>query len=273
MRARATAGGQYLNAQPSSQYYADTLAGKYLNGNPYLDAIVRQSDDAATRAVNQRFAAAGMGAGMSTPYADLLGRSIADSENRLRYGAYNDELNRMGAIGAQSDNVWSGERGRMDAANAQVAADHNANQHRALAAANSLGSQYASSGQLALGAQQAKDQAFNNDRSARLAAAQASDAQQSQQAAQVLQALGLTGELANAQYAGVAPALNLLSTASQIPYYGLSAYAGDLDALAGKYGTTTGTTTQSQNFGSVLGQLANTGLSSWASGGFKPIKL
>ena len=300
-------GGKYLNAQPSAQFYTDTLSGKYLNANPYLDAMVKQADDAATKAVNQRFAASGMGAGMSTPYADLLSRNLADSENTLRYGAYKDELarmsqvggqsdaawsnelNRMATVGAQSDAAWSGERSRMDAANGLLASDYNANADRALSAANSLGSQYNASGQLQLGAQQARDQAFASDRSAqlaaaqalgqqynandatRLSAAQAADGAQNQQAAQMLQALGMTGDLSNAQYAGVAPAISLLNTASQTPYYGLQAYAGALDNLAGRYGTSVGNSSQTP---STFKQIQNgLGFAAQIAGGFSDVRL
>jgi len=253
----------------SAQFYKDTLAGKYLNANPYLDAIVRQSGDAATKAVNQRFGAAGMGSGLSTAYADLLSRNLADSENRLRYGAYNDELTRMGTIGGQSD------------------AQYNASQDRSLNAATGLGSLYNQTGQLQLAAQQAKDQAFGNDRTAQLAAAQAlgqqqtadnstalnaasaADTQYNQRIAQQLQALGLVPELANAQYAGVSPALASLQAAASIPYTGVNNYAALVNGLTGKYGTetTNSVTKQSSNIGEMLSGLANTAISAYAGGG------
>ena len=85
--------------------------------------------------------------------------------------------------------------------------------------------------------------------------------------AQMLQALGMTGDLSDAQYAGIAPALSLLTAASQTPYYGLQAYSGSLDGLAGKYGTKT--EVASQNLGAMLNGLANTAMQGWASGGFK----
>ena len=253
----------------SAQFYHDTLAGKYLNANPYLDAIVRQSDDAATKAVNRRFAASGMGEGLSTAYADLLSRNLADSETKLRYGAYGDELARMGTIGAQSD------------------AEYNATRDRSLSAATGLGGLYNQTGQLKLAAQQARDQAFNNDRSAQLAAAQAlgqqqtadnagtlnaasaADAQYTQQIAQQLQALGLVPELTNAQYAGVSPALAALQAGASIPYTGVNNYAALVNGLTGKYGTeaTNSTTKQSGNIGEMLSGLAGSALSGFASGG------
>jgi hypothetical protein len=249
----------------SAQFYKDTLSGKYLNANPYLDAIVRQADAAATKAVNQRFGASGMGGGLSTAYADLLSRNLADSENRLRYGAYNDELARMGTIGAQSDSQY------------------NATQDRSLSAASGLGNLYNQTGQLKLAAQQARDQAFSNDRAAQLAAGQAlgqqqtadnttqlnaasgADAQYNQQIAQQLQALGLVPELANAQYAGVSPALSALQAAASIPYTGVNHYADLVNGLTGKYGnqTTNSVTKESGNIGQMLSGLAGSALSSF----------
>lgn len=246
----------------SAQFYKDTLAGKYLNNNPYLDAIVQQGTDAATKAVNRRFAAAGMGDGLSTPYADLLSRNIADTSNQLRYTAYNNELNRMGQVGGQSDAEYNATKDRaLQAANG-LGSLYNSSADRALSAATSLGSLYNQTGQLDLSAQQAKDQAFNNDRAAQLAAAQAlgqqrtadnttalnaasaADTQHDQQIAQMLQALGLVPELASAQYAGVSPALAALQQAASIPYTGVNNYAALVNGLTGKYGTETTNSTQ-----------------------------
>jgi hypothetical protein len=256
------AGMSAQKANPdSTQFYKDTLAGKYLNANPYLDAIVRQSDDAATKAVNQRFAAAGMGNGLSTAYADLLSRNLADSENKLRYGAYNDELSRMGTIGAQSDS------------------EYNATQDRALNAANDLGGLYNQTGQLKLSAQQAKDAAFQADRAAQLSAAQAlggqtntdntarlnaataADTQYNQQIAQQLDALKMLPDLISAQYAGVSPALSALQAAASIPYTGVNNYAALVNRLTGKYGVDTTDTTETKSGGlgtALLGALGGT---------------
>jgi hypothetical protein len=229
----------------SAQFYKDTLSGKYLNANPYLDSMVAQSDAAATKALNQRFAAAGMGAGLSTPYADLLSRNLADSENKLRYGAYNDELNRMGTIGGQSD------------------AQYNATQDRSLNAATGLGNLYHQTDQLKLAAAQAMGQQQTADNTTALNAAGAADTQYNQQIAQQLQALGLVPELTNAQYAGVSPALAALQSAASIPYTGINNYAGLVNGLTGKYGnqTTNSTTTESGNIGQMVSGLAGSALS------------
>ncbi len=279
--ASAVAGGQYLNAQPSADMYADTLAGKYLDGNPYLDKIVAQANDTVTTAANRRFAQAGMGDGLSSAFAGVLSKNLADSENGLRFTNYNQERDRQVQVGAQSDSVWSGERGRMDNANQIASGNYNAAQDRGLAASQSLGSLY-NAGQdrqlsaatglgslynstagLGLQAQQAKDSAFQSDRNSQLAAAQAlggrvdagnqtafqaaqaGDNNYNAQMQQMLSALGMTGGLESAQYAGINPALGLLGAAAEIPYTGLNAYAGTLGSLTGKYGTQTGSSSPS----------------------------
>jgi hypothetical protein len=253
----------------TSQFYKDTLSGKYLNNNPYIDQMAQQAMDSALKSVNQRYAASGMGAGMSTPYAAAAGDTVANANNTLRYTNYNNELQRMGTIGAQSDG------------------EYDRTQDRSLSAANSLGSQYNASGQIQLGAQQAKDAAFNNDRSAQLAAGQSlgsqynannatalagatgADNQQNQQIQQMLAAMGLAPGLANAQYAGVSPALQALTSAAQIPYTGVNNYAGLVNSLTGKYGNTdsSSTTTQSSNIGQMMTGLAGSALGAFATGG------
>jgi hypothetical protein len=245
----------------TSQFYQDTLGGKYLNNNPYIDQMAQQSQDAALKSVNQRFAASGMSEGMSTPYASAAGSSVADANNTLRYGAYKDELNRMGQIGGQSDGMY------------------NATQDRSLSAATSLG-------QLQLGAQQAKDASFNSDRNAQLAAAQSLGSQYtsgqktgldaattlgsqyltgqgqqigaaqglgSQYSADNATSLAATNGMSQAQIQALAQATGLsaaqlaaLQTSGQLPYTGLNAYAGDMNSLIGKYGTNTGSGTSTE---------------------------
>lgn len=222
----------------TSQFYKDTLSGKYLNNNPYLDAITQQGTDAALKAVNQRFGAAGLGAGISTPYTDVASKSITDANNTLRYGAYNNELNRMGQIGGQSD------------------------------------AEYNATGQLKLGAQQAKDAAFNNDRSAQLAAAQGLGSQYNannntalnatnSSVQSILAGLGLAPGMANAQ-------LNALGASATLPFAGTSAYASLINGLTAKYGNQSGTSTSSSTpgLGAVAAGLGGSALAGWASGGF-----
>jgi len=225
----------------SASYYGDVLSGKYLDaGNPYLGAMLQQSDDAVTKAANQRFAAAGMGAGLSTPYMDVLSKNLANSENTLRYQDYDNQLNRMTQVGAQSD------------------AGYNAAQDRALSAASDLGNLYNQTQQQQLSAAQALGAQTNLDNQTALAAANGN-------VSNILQALGLTGGLTDAQYAGVAPAISALQAAASIPYTGVNNYANLVNGLTGKYGTDTTNSTQttSSNIGQVLSGLAGSALSSF----------
>ena len=201
----------------SAGYYKDVLGGKYLDaGNSYLGAMLQQSDDAVTKAANQRFAAAGMGAGLSTPYMDVLTRNLANGENTLRYQDYDNQLNRMTQVGAQSD------------------AGYNASQDRSLSAANSLGDLYNETQKQQLDAAQALGNQTNLDNRTALDAADSS-------VKSIIQALQAIPGLADAQYAGVAPALSALQSAAAIPYTGVNNYAGLVNGLTAKYGNTNST--------------------------------
>lgn len=218
----------------TSQFYHDTLAGNYLNNNPFIDRIAQQGQDAALKAVNQRFAATGIGEGLSTPYAQAAGGSIADANNNLRYTAYGNELNRMGQIGAQSDSQF------------------NATGDRNLAAAQGLGSLSNSTDALRLNAQQAKDGAFQSDRSSQLAAAQSLGSQNNLNNAtslaatggniqSILSGLGLGTNIADSQYKGIAGS-------AMLPYAGLEGYSDLINSLTGRYATTNGTSTGTEKY-------------------------
>jgi hypothetical protein len=221
----------------SSQFYKDTLGGKYLNGNPYLDSIVKQGTDAATKGLNQRFAASGMGEGMGTPYAQALGSAVSDTNNQLRYGAYKDELGRMGTIGAQSD------------------AQYNAGLDRALTASNDLAGQYNQATGLRTSAAAAMGNQNTADNATSLNAANGS--MQS-----ILSALGLSGTLSQDQ-------LNALQTAAGIPYTGVNAYSGIVNGLTGKYGNVdqTGTSKTTGNLGQMWLQAGGQAAQAFAMGG------
>jgi len=239
----------------TSGYYKDVIGGKYLDNNPYVDAMAQQATDAATKAQNSRFAASGMGEGMSTPYSQALGKSVADANNGLRYQNYNAERQLQQQASGMSDS------------------EYNATQDRNLSAATGLGSLYNQTGALNLSAQQAKDAAFNNDRNSHLAAATALGNQNNADNAtslgaangsmsSILQALGLSGTLSQDQLAA-------LQTAAGIPYTGVNAYSNIVNGLTGKYGTnsTNSTQTQSGNIGQMLSGLAGSALGAFAGGG------
>ena len=67
----------------------DTLAGKYLQGNPYLDRILATTRENITNDVNGQFSGAGRyGSGM---HAGVLAKYLADAENQARYNKYATE--------------------------------------------------------------------------------------------------------------------------------------------------------------------------------------
>lgn len=346
---QAVLGGKYLNANPGYDQYMKTLNGDYLDGNPYIDAIAKQGEDAATKAANQRFAASGLGAGLSSAYTNVLSRNVADAGNAVRYENYNAERGRQLQAGSQADAAFANERGNMESASGRISSNYNLGQDRSLSAAQalsagsradtsqrltalqalsganqqqfenratvagSLGSLYDQQQGRQLQGQQARDQSFQADRSAQLAAAQGlgslynqgadrqlsaaqglgslynsgqqnqisaagtlgsqfNQGQQTQlQAAQaqdsaygdersrMLSALGITGQLTDAQYAQIAPLLQLIQSGAQTPFAGTAAYNAGVNGLTSGYGTQTGT--QSPSLASQFGQAAQIGAS------------
>ncbi len=76
--------------------YNDTIGGKYLDGNPYVDGMIEQGDREITDQVTSAFGNR-HGSGY---WADALGRELADNRTRLRFGNYNQERsNQMDAAG------------------------------------------------------------------------------------------------------------------------------------------------------------------------------
>jgi hypothetical protein len=266
--ASSVAGGQYLNHQPSADLYSRMMDPSAMNGNPFLQSVIDQTNEDVTRNANRQFASRGMGAGLSTPFVDVLSRNLANNEGQLRYTNYNDASNRALQAGGQSDAAFSAERGRMDASNGLLANNYNAGQDRSLAAAQALNQSGQAAAQQRLGAAQSlggqytaganRDlSAFNANQDRALDAAKAGDASQANQVSQMLQALGLTGQLEQAGYADWAPRTDLLKTAATIPYLGLDAYQTALSNLSGAGRTQTG-----PGIGSVIGGGLASGLGS-----------
>jgi hypothetical protein len=246
-------------ASPSANYYGQVLGGQYLNSNPYINAMAQQGTDAATKAVNARYAATGMGAGLSTPYASALATGVADASNSLRYGAYNDGISQMNNAAGQADAATNAANQiRLGAANDQA--------QNQIAAAGALGSQYLQGQQDQTSAASALGSQYLQGQQNQLGAATQADAAQNAQVNQMLAALGLAPGLASAQYAGVSPALSMLSEAASIPYTGIGAYSGQLSGLTKGYGTSTtnGTQTVDEDPGMALTGLANTALAGWS---------
>jgi hypothetical protein len=86
----------------------DTLAGKNLNGNPYLDKLLAATRADTTNAVNSQFEGAGRYG--SANYAGALGKAIANAEDQVRYGNYSQERqNQLNAVG-QAQSLMGGSQ-------------------------------------------------------------------------------------------------------------------------------------------------------------------
>lgn len=79
----------------------DTLAGKNLMGNPYLDKILAATRENTTDTVNGQFERSGRyGGGM---HAAILARELAKAEDQARYANYAQERQaQLGAVGQAS---------------------------------------------------------------------------------------------------------------------------------------------------------------------------
>ena len=82
-------------------YYNDVLSGQYLNGNPYLQAIIDASKGDIMDSVGSQFELGGR-YGPNAAYGKGLGTALANMESTLRYGDYNNQMNRMDTAAAGS---------------------------------------------------------------------------------------------------------------------------------------------------------------------------
>lgn len=89
-----------------------TLNGDFLNGNPYLDAILGKTRQSVTDGVDSQFSAAGRyGSGM---HAGILARELADAENQARFNNYAMERqNQIGAVD-QAQGLMNGTTGLLN---------------------------------------------------------------------------------------------------------------------------------------------------------------
>ena len=73
----------------ANSYATDVLGGKYLNNNPYMDAMINSTNQGVTDQINSIFAKSGTA--MGTPYASALGTALANADNNLRFQDYSQE--------------------------------------------------------------------------------------------------------------------------------------------------------------------------------------
>ena len=86
----------------------DTLSGKYLSGNPYLDKILATTRQNTMDSVGPQVSQAGRyGSGMNQ---DVMARAIADAENRARYGDYAIERGYQNDAVGQAQGLMGGSQ-------------------------------------------------------------------------------------------------------------------------------------------------------------------
>lgn len=112
-------------------YGADVLAGNYLEGNPYLDDIISQSNNDI---LNQTQAAMGLkGLTGGSDYAGIIGDRIAENTLGLRYNDYNTERGRMDSAADRSTSLAAADylpvNGLMSSIQAQQAPLNAASQY------------------------------------------------------------------------------------------------------------------------------------------------
>ncbi|MCB4860792.1 hypothetical protein K7W03_14450 [Sphingobium sp. PNB] len=94
-------GNPALNA--AQGYNTDVLSGKYLNGNPHLQAIIDNTNNDVTNSVQSSLGTRGLTGG--SDYAKIIARELAKNESNLRYGDYSNERNAMATAAGQSPSL------------------------------------------------------------------------------------------------------------------------------------------------------------------------
>lgn len=81
--------------QPGMNYANDVLGGKYLNANPFTDAMTARAGQDAANSVNSTFSMAGRTGSLN--HATDLARGVAQAENGVMFGNYANERNNQNA--------------------------------------------------------------------------------------------------------------------------------------------------------------------------------
>lgn len=90
----------------------DSLAGKYLNGNPYIDGILAKTRENITSNVGSAFSGAGRYG--SDYHAGEMTRQLADAENQLRFQNYGMERGYMQDNIGNAQNMMGGAQGLLN---------------------------------------------------------------------------------------------------------------------------------------------------------------
>lgn len=90
----------------------DTISGKYLNGNPYLEGMIGQTRDNVTDQVNGQFSLGGRyGSGQHT---GILAKYLADAENNMRFNNYGMERGYQNQAIDQAQSLMNGSQGLLN---------------------------------------------------------------------------------------------------------------------------------------------------------------
>lgn len=101
-----------LNAARS--YYVDVLSGKYLEGNPQLQAMIDQTGGDVRNGVSASLGTRGLTGGSA--YAGIISRELAKNSTGLRYEDYNNQLGRMDNAAATVGSLGQAESAMLDPA-------------------------------------------------------------------------------------------------------------------------------------------------------------
>lgn len=92
----------------AQNYAQDTLGGKYLENNPYLENIINTTNDSVTDRTNAGIGTRGQTGGSA--HMELLSQNLADNESGLRWNNYNTERQNMNNMAAMSPSLAAGQQ-------------------------------------------------------------------------------------------------------------------------------------------------------------------
>jgi hypothetical protein len=90
----------------------DTLGGKYLDGNPWLDAMINQTKENVSNDVASRYSQAGR---YGSAYGQgAMAKALADAENQARYQNYATERGYQNEAVGQAQQLMGGSQGLLN---------------------------------------------------------------------------------------------------------------------------------------------------------------
>jgi hypothetical protein len=90
----------------------DTLSGEYLDGNPWLDAMIGQTKENVSNDVASRYSSAGR---YGSAYGQgAMAKALADAENQARYQNYATERGYQNDAVGQAQQLMGGSQGLLN---------------------------------------------------------------------------------------------------------------------------------------------------------------